>query len=206
MKKYKVDQYKIHNKGKVLKILVFPKITTEAWAYDDYPEDNQLMLDGDPEFMHQVQTALAALIDNPSIIVYFPINNKNCTRFGRHMTYDAVLLRPELQFKVSDWYDIKDRLDMAHRTGKYKIRHNEAKLVDLWNKEYQNKYWRVAWDKKCEKLLGDTVFLVLPQSVCLEYHYDISQAMKHYKPTDDFGTFAGIGYIIPPQNHMNIEE
>lgn len=206
MKKYKVDQYKIRNKGKVLKILVFPKITTEAWAYDDYPEDDQLMMDGDPEFMRQVQTALAALIDDPSIIVYFPIKNKNCTRFGRHMTYDAVLLRPELQFKISDFYDVKDKLDRKHWVGKYKIRHNEAKLVDLWNKEYQGRYWRVEWDKKCEKLLGDTVFLVLPQSVCLEYHYDISQAMKHYEPTDDFGTFAGIGYIIPSQNHMNIEE
>ena len=65
MKKYKVDQYKIRNKGKILKILVFPQITTKAWAYDDYPEDDQLMLDGDPEFMRQVQTALAALIDNP---------------------------------------------------------------------------------------------------------------------------------------------
>lgn len=206
MKKYKVDQYKIRNKEKILKILVFPKRTTEAWAYDNYPEDDQLMLDGDPGFMCQVQTALAALIDDPSIIVYFPIKNKNCTRFGRHMTYDAVLLRPELQFKLSSWYDIKDKLDKKHRTGKYTIRHKEAKLVDLWNKEYQNKYWRVAWDKKCGKLLGDTVFLVLPQSVCLEYHYDISQAMKHYKPTDDFGTFAGIGYIIPRQNRMNIEE
>lgn len=206
MKKYKVDQYKVRNKGRVLKILVFPQITTEAWAYDNHPEDAQLMLDGSPQFMRQVQRALAALIDDPSIIVYFPIKNKNCTRFGRHMTNDAVLLRPELQFKVSDWYDIKDKLDKKYWTGKCKIRHNEVKLIDLWNKEYQNKYWLVAWDKKCEKLLGDTVFLVLPQSVCLEYHYDISQAMKHYESTDDFGTFAGIGYIIPSQNRMNIEE
>ena len=100
------------------------------------------------------------------------------------------------------------KINWTRSTGQANIKSNttKQKLVDLWNKEYQNKYWLVAWDKKCEKLLGDTVFLVLPQSVCLEYHYDISQAMKHYEPTDDFGTFAGIGYIIPPQDHTNIEE
>lgn len=206
MKKYKVDQYKVRNKGRVLKILVFPQITTEAWAYDDHPEDDRLMLDGSPQFMRQVQRALVALIEDPTIIAYFPIKNKNCPRFGRHMTYDAVLLRPELQFKVSDFYDVKDKLDRKHWVGKYKIRHNEAKLVELWNKEYQGRYWRVEWDKKCEKLLGDTVFLVLPKSVCLEYHYDISQAMEYYNPADDFGTFAGIGYIIPNQKRTNIEE
>lgn len=51
MKKYKVDLYKIRNKGRTLKILVFPKLTEEAWAYDDYPEESQLMLDGSISFM-----------------------------------------------------------------------------------------------------------------------------------------------------------
>lgn len=198
MKKYKVDLYKIRNKGRTLKILVFPKLTEEAWAYDDYPEESQLMLDGSISFMRQVQVALAALIEDPSVIAYFPIKNKNCTRFGRHMTFDAVLLRPELQFKLSEWYDIKDKLDRRHWVGKYKIRHHERQLVDLWKKEYQHQYWKVAWDRKNEKLIGDTVFLVLPKSVCLEYHYDISDSAEEYSPNDDYGTFAGIGYIIPP--------
>jgi len=197
MKKYKVDQYKVRNKGRMLKILVFPRITEEALAYDCFPETDQLMVDGDLKFMRQVQVALAALIDDPSIIAYFPIKNKTCNRFGV-LSYDAVFLRPELQFKLSEWYDIKDKLDRRHWVGKYKIRHNEKQLVDLWKKEYQHQYWKVAWDRKNEKLIGDTVFLVLPKSVCLEYHYDISDSAEEYSPNDDYGTFAGIGYIIPP--------
>ena len=61
--KLKVDQYKVYNKGRVYKILAFPRLE-HAWAFDNYPEDDQLMLDGHPEFMRQVQTALAALIDD----------------------------------------------------------------------------------------------------------------------------------------------
>ena len=130
--KLKVDQYKVYNKGRVHKVIVFPRMDA-AWAYDDNPEDDQLMLDGSMEFYQQIHHALAALIADPSLIIYFPIKHPKETRFGGQMTYDAVLLRPELQFRRSEWYDIKSKLDKKHWVGKYTIRHNEKKLNNIQN-------------------------------------------------------------------------
>lgn len=194
--KLKVDQYKIYNKGCVHKVIVFPRLE-HAWAYDDFPEDDQLMLDGSPEFFHQIHHALAALIADPSLIIYFPIKHPKETRFGGHMTYDAVLLRPELQFRRSEWYDIKSKLDKKHWVGKYTIRHNVKKLEDLWEKEDKQKPWRYTRENVVEELLGDTVFLVLPEIACLDYHSNITFAMNVYDPKDETAMYAGIGYISP---------
>ena len=199
MKKLKIDEYKVYNKGQLFRILVFPKFE-EAWAFDDFPEDDQLMLDGSPEFMQYVQSTLAALIADPYLIIYFPIKHKGCTRYGRDLTYDAILVRPELQFRCSQWYKIKANLDKQHWVGKYTIRYNKKKLNDLWEKKYANRYWRVDWDRKTERLLGDTVFLSLPESICLHYHSCISSALEYYRPSDLYGTWAAIGYIIPPKS------
>ena len=194
--KYKVDQYKVYNKGRVNKVLVFPRLE-QAWAYDDFQEDDQLMLDGCPEFFQQIHHALAALIADPSLIIYFPIKNREEKRFGANMTYDAVLVRPELQFKRSEWYDIKGKLDKRHWVGKYTIRHNVKKLEDLWEKEDKLKPWRPTRENIVEEVLGDTVFLVLPKLACLDYHSNITFAMQVYDSDDVYAMYAGIGYISP---------
>lgn len=198
MKKLKIDEYKVYNKGRLFRILVFSKFKG-AWAFDDFSEDDQLMLDGSPEFMQYVQSALAAMNADSYLIIYFPIKHKGCTRYGRDLTYDTIIVRPELQFRCSRWYKIKSNLDEKHWVGKYMIRHNEKKLNDLWEKKYANRYWHVDWDRKTERLLGDTIFLCLPESMCLLYHSAISSALNYYRPSDTYGTRAGIGYIIPPQ-------
>lgn len=196
MKKRKIDEYKVFSKGRTLRVLKFPRIE-EAWAFDDFPEDDQLMLDGSPAFMSQVQSALAALIADPYLIIYFPIRHKDSKHYGR--TYDAVILRPELQFRFGHWKSVKRKLDRKHWVGKYTIRQDKKKLDDLWAKKYSEQYWRIDWDRKTERLLGDTVFLCLPESICLHYHSAISSAMNYYRAGDTYGTWAGIGYIIPPE-------
>lgn len=208
--KLKVDQYKVYNKGRVHKVIVFPRMEA-AWAYDDNPEDDQLMLDGSMEFYQQIHHALAALIADPSLIIYFPIKHKEETRFGGQMTYDAVLLRPELQFRRSEWRDIKSKLDKKHWVGKYTIRHNEKKLNDLWEKEEARKPWFYSRTNVKEELLGDTIFLVLPRVACLDYHSHITFAMNVYDSRDEYAMYAGIGYISPKkmvdeyQNKQNAE-
>lgn len=195
--KAKVDLYKVFVKGREYKIIVFPRIE-RAWAYDDFPEDDQLMVDGSPDFFHQVQLALTALIADPSLIVYFPIKHKDCMRYWDLSTYDAVFLRPELQFRRSRWYHIKPKLNRNHWVGKYTIRYNEKKLNDLWEKVYAERDWLVEHKKRIEELLGDTVFLVLPESVCMDYHHSVSETLSRYDPTDDYASYSGIGYISPP--------
>ena len=193
--KCKVDLYHVYNKGKLHKVIVFPRIE-DAWAFDDYPEDDQLMVDGCPEFMRQVQFAMGALINDPSIIAYFPIKHKNCTIYGAHMTYDAVMMRPEVQFKCGHWYDIKPKLDMKHWVGKYTINYDEKKLDDLFEKKYSGKHWNIDYDNVKYHLIGDTAFFTIPKSMCILYETDINDSIKTHTPDKDYGTFCNIGYIV----------
>lgn len=195
--KVKVDLYNVFVKGREYKVIVFPRIE-RAWGYDDYFEDDQLMVDGSPEFFQQVQLALAALIADPSLIVYFSIKHKDCRRYGDLCTYDAVFVRPELQFRRSRWYLIKSKLDKQNWIGTYTIHYNENKLNDLWERKYAERDWLIERKKRVEELLGDTVFLVLPESVCVDYHHSVSIGLKRYDPTDDYASYVGIGYISPP--------
>lgn len=192
---YKVDKYIVKHKGKTYKVLVFPRVEN-AWAYDDFPEDDQLMLDGNEEFFTQLKYAMAALIADPSLLIYFPIKNPGCRRFGDYMTYDAVLLRRELQFRRSTWYDIKGKLDRQHYAGKYKINYKEKKLNDWYMKALHEKYWLIWKDRVIEELLGETVFLALPKNICYRYHYLISDALISYDPADEYGCYAAIGYLF----------
>lgn len=206
--KYKADCYEVYHKGRIYKILKFPRCEN-AWAFDDYPEDDQLMLDGDPAFYELLHHAIAALIADPSVIIYFPIKHLGDTGYGAHMTYDAVLLRPELQFRRSGWYDIKPRLDRQHWCGKYTIRHDVQKLDDYWKKMCKKRprlidHWERRMDREFYKnivydLLGDTVFMVLPKNVCYMYHRQITLGLGDFRPDKEYGGYTVIGYIMPPK-------
>lgn len=195
--KVKIDLYIVRNKGKTHKVLVFPRVEN-AWAYDDFPEDDQLMLDGNEEFFTQLKYAMAALIADPSLLIYFPIKKPGCRRFRDYMTYDAVLLRRELQFRRSDWHDIKRKLDRQHYAGKYKINYNEKKLNDWYEKAIQEKYWLIWQDRDriIEEILGETVFLALPQNICYWYHYEICDSLVKLDPACEYGHYSFIGYLF----------
>lgn len=47
--KYKVDLYEVYNHGKTYQILKFPRIEN-AWAFDDAPEEDRLMLEAAQNF------------------------------------------------------------------------------------------------------------------------------------------------------------
>lgn len=195
---YKVDQYIVKRKGKSYKILVFPRVEN-AWAYDDSPEgEDRLMLDGNVEFYTMLKYAMAALIADPSLLIYFPIKKPGCRRFGDCMTYDAVLLRPELQFRRSAWHDIKGKLDQQHYAGQYKIICNDAKLNDWYVKTFRNKEWFLYKERAriVEELLGETLFLVLPKNICYMYHYEIFDSLLTLDYTYEYGWYSHIGYLF----------
>ena len=198
--KVKVDLYIVRNKGKTHKVLAFPRVEN-AWAYDDSPEDDQLMLDGNEEFFNQLKYAMAALIADPSLLIYFSIKNPECRRSWNFKTYDAVLLRRELQFRRSEWYDIKGKLDRRHYAGKYKIHYNEKKLNDWYEKAIQGKRWLI-WqgiDRIVEEILGETVFLAFPKNICYWYHHAICDSLANLDPTYEYGHYSYIGYIFPDE-------
>lgn len=206
--KFKVDCYEIYNKGRTYKVLKFPRVEN-AWAFDDFPEDDQLMLDGDPEFYRLLHHAIAALITDPSVIIYFPIKHPGDTSYHAHMTFDAVLLRPELQFRRSRWYSIKSKLNKQHWRGKYTIHHDIQKLDDYWKQLCKKRprmvdHWERRIDREFYKdiiydLLVDTVFMVLPRDVCYMYHRQITLGLADYRPDKEYGEYTVIGYIMPPK-------
>lgn len=59
------------------------------------------MLDGSEACFIQLKYAMAVLVADPSLLIYFPIKKPGCRRFRDYMTYDAVLMRRELQFRHS---------------------------------------------------------------------------------------------------------
>ena len=204
--KFKVDQYAVINKGRKYTVLVFPH-SENAWAFDDYPEEWRMMLDGDRDFFVALAYAMAALIADPYKIIYFPIKHPNDTSYGAHMTYDAVLLRPELQFRRSEWYDLKPKLTRKNRKGKYSIRYDRQKLVNCWLANCEkNKRWVDRWGRRMDRkfyenvvhdLIGDTAFFVLPKDVYYMYHSQIVRAVADFREDQECGEYAVIGYIVP---------
>lgn len=167
-----------------------------------------MMLDGTPEFYQLVQYALAAMIADPSVIIYFLIKRPGYTGYRDHMTYDAILVRPELRFRRSEWYDLKGHLNPQHYAGKYTIHYDGKKLDDWWNRLERKKPWfrynyfnRVVYD-----LLGETVFFVTPRHVCYLYHSDITKGLESFDPGDECGSFVSIGYILTEKAIQRGEE
>lgn len=204
--KVKADQYAVFNKGRQYTVLVFPR-SENAWAFDGYPEEWRMMIDGDREFFALLAYAMAALIADPHIIIYFPIKHPNDTSYGAHMTSDAVFIRPELQFRRSEWYNLKPKLTRMNWKGKYIIHYEPQKLEDYWSAHCKkNDRWVDQWGRRTDRkfyenvvddLLGDTAFWVLPKDVCYMYHSQIVRAVADFRVDQECGEYAVIGYVVP---------
>lgn len=203
--KRKIDCYEVSVHGKTYKVLKFPVISN-CWAFWDWA-DEVYMIDGNPDAMSLVRTAMAGLIADPSIIAFFPIRHEPEESYGGSMTYDAVLCRPELQFPRKLWPEIRRKLDCSHWNGKYTIHHNPQKIDDWCNRKYEGKYWLY---RKLDKqiiydLRASTVFFVLPKGILYHYHKNISHALKIFEPDDVYGIPAGIGYVMPEMYPVDSE-
>lgn len=198
IQKFKFDQYCVFAKKRKYDVIVFPNFEN-AWAFLDWDEE-RCMIDGDKELFETLRIAMAILIADPSKILYFPIKKVGVTRYQAADTFHAVLMRTELQFRRSEWYDLKSQLDRKHWVGKYTIKYDCKKLQDYFNVLYDKHYydkWAPAFKNIVDEVLGDTVFLVLPEVVCYDYHSDIVETLKTYSKNIYDGTSAEIGYIIP---------
>lgn len=201
-----VDSYSVYNRGRVFDVLVFPR-HENAWAFYE-SDDEKYEIDGDKAFFKMLLYALAVLADNPSKIIYFPIRHPGETMYGAEETYDAVLLRPELPFRRSDWRVVRHKLDRKHFAGKYAVHYDSATMEQYWQ-EYREKYpWHFSKDgflycgrydtNITEDLYASTVFLVLPKDVCAVYHHLIMNSMDELEDKFPNGMYVGIGYIMSP--------
>jgi len=203
----RIPRYIIPGKSRTYSILAHPP-RADLWAYDDYPEDDQLMIDGGRAAFRQLAYALAILLADPMQIIYFPTTYPKPER-----RYHAVLLHPNLQFRRSEWFDLKPRLNQRHYSGEYEFTYDPQKLLSEYEPlrrrmehEYHD-YDRRIKRSYAEQMIGDTVFLVLPRELCYRTHARILRALedsagKLYAcamPTD-------IGYLLSERTIGEIYE
>lgn len=184
--KVKLDKYTVYSKAKKreYKILIFPA-EENMWAYDDFPEMDMLLVDGNKDAYKALKLAYGILAQFPEIIIYFPIRKVTGKKGAFWNSHDLVLMRPELQFRRSEWYSLKEKLDKKHLERRFVFDYDRKRLQDYFYKR------KVSWDyekwrKKAEQkylaeIVGDTLFMVVPQLICFENHNAICELMDSYK-------------------------
>lgn len=202
-KKIKIPQYLVRGKRQTYSVLAFPNKKWLLAFYDDADERHEI--DGDPAAYQQVKYALASLIANSGKIAYFPIKKPGFGRFYKD-NYDAVIVRPELQFRRSEWVSLRRQLDRAHRIKDFELYYNPQKLYDHYERlshseSERAKIWR-GYDKTDTRLEDDTIFFTLYRDICYMYHHDIIDAENcvmegGWGPSDAF-PIGRPGYMFTP--------
>lgn len=213
MKKIKIDKYTVYEKGRTYEILKFPFIK-HMWAFDDFPEENMLMVDGCKEAFMWMKYAFAILAEDSEKIIYFPCKQDGIGCYYPEV-YHLVLCRPELQFQRSLWFRIKSRLDKKHYSGKYAFSYDRKKLDDYYESGLGKRYpveWLEHKDRvslpfyllnsknRIETILGDTMFLVMPGINWLDDHYITAKDMEQYKAGEGNYIWSAIGWIVSDGN------
>lgn len=214
MKKIKVDRYSVHEKDRTYEVLSFPFIKY-MWAFDNYEEEDCLMVDGCKEAFMWMKYAFAILANYPDKVIYFPCKQDGIQGYY-NKNYHLVLCRPEEQLRRSLWPRIIRKLDSKHAAGKFVLLYDRKKLDDyyekgLWKrypvetehhgrKSIQNYELKKGYQTHVEEIVGDTVFMVLNRVECFEYHYRTAKDLDEYCPGKNNYIWGPIGWILSDGN------
>ena len=196
--KIKIDKYKVFGKKREYEILVFPDCEY-MYVYDAYPREECHEVQGNKDAIRNVMIAAGVLAEDSSKIIYFPCKKKDT--YGKlNLEFHLVMLRPELQFRRSEWYRIKSKLDKKHWAGKYVLNYNQQKLLDQ-DKNIKNNWLYPKWDKRgwkiyVEEELGDTVFWVYTKEMYYDLHSGLAEDMKKFEDEDFEFSWNYIGSSI----------
>lgn len=196
--KIKIDKYVVHGKKRSYEILVFPDCEY-MYVYDARPREECYEVQGNKDAIRNIMTATAILAEDPSKIIYFPSKKKDI--YGKlNLEFNLVMFRPELQFRRSEWYRLKSRLDKRHWAGKYVLNYNQQKLIDQ-DRKIKNSWLYPKWEKRgwkiyVEEELGDTVFWVHPKEMYYELHSYLVEDMKAFEDEDFEWNWNYIGSSI----------
>ncbi len=186
--KVSLDRYRIYsNKYKrLISVIVFNE--RRIYAYDDYPESSFLAIDGDEHGYRKLGLAYAILTQDPNVIIYFPVDEKLRDGYFQH---NFVLLRKELQFRHSEWFELKKKLKKKNLADKYHFSYNredllqEAKRLEENGSRYRYKertrfYWEKhdPWVQTAENTIGETIFLTDNRYDCIMKHQSIVEGLR----------------------------
>lgn len=201
MEKIKIEQYLVRGKHRNFHVLKIPELEY-AWGYDEL-DFQRYEIDGGYETYLWLKYAMAALIASPDIIIYFPIRKTSDQHFCP--SYDAVFTRMELQFRRSEWVNLRRQLNKAHRIRNYCLLYDQKKLCSFLDGFLESsRYYRAKKRLKLEvnALLGDTIFLTMIKENCYLTHADICNSLES-DDIDDLGfpvygiDNCVIGYFLP---------
>lgn len=217
MDKFKVEEFRVVEKGKEYSVLVFPKIEY-MWAFDDNPEEDCYMVDGTAEVYSALKYAMAILSEASDKIIYFPCKQNGIGRYY-DTNYNLILCTPKVQLRRSSWISIRRKLNSGNKTGNYVLRYNRKKLDDFCEKTLMIEsrrpesklVLRTEVGKKIEKahleeVLGDNLFIVLGKEECIHNHYLIAKDLDEYCAGDDYGAWSAMGWIITQKGLKNMKE
>lgn len=205
--KIKIDRYEVYDKKKVHKILVFPKLE-HMWVYDAHPREETFNIDGSAEDMKKLAVALAALIDDPTKLIYFPIKTGSDRIYYQNCGY-LLMTGSDNNFCNSKWYDIKSKINLQHRKGMYMLDYQEDEINDYYEhfikKVMHKKREKENWKHFKQKLLGDTVFMKIPKDYCFEFHESLTTAITVNQKYDEYVTHWLLGCILGHKNILDME-
>ncbi len=207
MEVFKMDEYKIYEKGREYSVIVFPKIEY-MWAFDNFPEENFCIVDGTAYAYKMLKLACAILIAAQDKIIYFP-----CKQGGIGIYYGSdnnhlVLCSPHVQLRRSRWVQIRRKIGKKTWVGKYKLQYDRKKLEDYCKKMMLEKevpfrepslktdVWKKIEKTHVEEIVGDTLFMVMSKEECYYKHYCIAKDMDQYQDGKDYGPWTTLGWII----------
>lgn len=209
MNKFKIDEYKITEKGRDYSVLVFPKVEY-MWAFDDWPEENSYMVDGTAYAFKLLKLACAILISSPDKIIYFPCKQSGIGRYYRN-NYHLVLCSPGVQLRRTGWVQIRRKISRKTWIGKYKFCYDRQKLDDYCTKNLIERYetgteagkymLRTQIGKKIDKThveeaVGDTLFMIIGKEECYYNHYRIAKDLDEYSDANKSSNWTAFGWII----------
>lgn len=208
MDRFKVEEYRVVEKGKIYSVLVFPKIEY-MWAFDDRPEEDCYMVDGTVDTYLALKYAMAILTEASDKIIYFPCKQNGIGGYYNN-NYNLILCTPKMQMRRSSWISIRRKLVNANKVGNYVLRYNRKKLDDFCKKTLmtieshgvESKFVlrtevRKRIDKAhLEEVLGENLFIVLGKEEGIHNHYLIAKNLDEYYADADYGVWSAMGWII----------
>ena len=197
--KIKLEQYRVRGKHREFSVIVFPE-QEYMWAYYE-GFDGEYEIDGDLSTYRLLKFAMAILAHDPHVIIYLPVRNRILGDHAWGKCYDAVLCRPELQLRRSEWIRLRHQLNDAHRVEKYVLQYDAQKLCNEWEKiEHSPARYRIQKREKQEvrMLQDDTVFFVFLKETCLQYHSSIVVSLREGVPTysNKCKPTGGLGWVL----------
>lgn len=217
MKRFKVDEYKVIEKGRTYSVIVFPFIEY-IWAYDNWKEDGCYMIDGTVEAFEILSYAMAILIEASDKIIYFPCKQSGIGRFYAENFY-LVLCTPKAQLCRSKWIKIRRKLKYAQKRS-YVLQYNRKKLDDyckrfLMEQKYIWKRWKYYVKSEIsnkikkshlEEVVGETLFMVMGKEECYVNHYRIAEDIDEYDPNEEYGAWSAMGWFITEAGINDMKE